>query len=183
MHFSGGLIPTFMFIRSLGLINTPWVMIVGTGVSAFNMIVARQFFMNTVPEELYEAAEIDGASHFQMFFTIALPLSTAIIAVMALFYGVGHWNAWFGAMIYLTNRDLWPLQLVLRSILIMNEQALQAAIEMGDDDVIHAAMARAQMAEVMKYALIFIASAPLLVAYPFIQRYFVKGVMIGSIKG
>ena len=183
MHFSGGLIPTFMFIRSLGLINTPWVMIVGSGVSAFNMIVARQFFMNTIPDEMYEAAEIDGASHFQMFFTIALPLSTAIIAVMALFYGVGHWNAWFGAMIYLTNRNLWPLQLVLRSILIMNEQALQAAIELGDDEVIHAAMARAQMAEVMKYALIFIASAPLLVAYPFIQRYFVKGVMIGSIKG
>ena len=183
MYFSGGLIPTYMFIRSLGLINTPWVMIVGSGVSCYNMIVTRQFFTNTIPEEMYEAAEIDGASHFQMFFRIAMPLAAPIIAVMALYYGVGHWNAYFNAMIYITDRNLYPLQLVLRSILIMNEQVLQAAIELGDDELINAAMARAQMAQVMKYSLIFISSAPLLVAYPFIQRYFVKGVMIGSIKG
>jgi len=183
MYFGGGLIPTYMFIRSLGLINTPWVMIVGAGVSCYNMIVTRQFFTNTIPEEMYEAAAIDGAGHFQMFFRIALPLATPIIAVMALYYGVGHWNAYFNAMIYITDRNLYPLQLVLRSILIMNEQALQAAIELGDDELINAAMARSQMAQVMKYSLIFIASAPLLAAYPFIQRYFVKGVMIGSIKG
>ena len=183
MYFSGGLIPTYMFIKSLGLINTPWVMIVGTGVSCYNMIVTRQFFANTIPEEMYEASEIDGANHFQMFFRIAMPLSTPIIAVMALYYGVNHWNSYFNAMIYISDHKLYPLQLVLRSILIMNEQALQAAIELGDDELINAAMARSQMAQVMKYSLIFISSAPLLAAYPFIQKYFVKGVMIGSIKG
>ena len=183
MYFSGGLIPTFIFIRSLGFINTPWALILGPGVSCYNMIVTRQFFINTIPDEMYEAAEIDGANHFQMFFRIALPLAAPIIAVMALFYGVNHWNSFFSAMIYITDRRLFPLQLVLRSILIMNEQVLMDAIETGDDVLINIAMARARMAQVMKYSLIFISSAPLLMAYPFIQRYFVRGVMIGSIKG
>ena len=183
MYFGGGLIPSYMWTRTLGLINTPWVMIVGSGVSCYNMIVTRQFFSSTIPDEMYEAAEIDGASHLHQFLRIAMPLATPIIAVMALYYGVGHWNAYFGAMIYITDHNLYPLQLVLRSILIMNEQTLQAAIELGDEELINVAMERSRMAQVMKYSLIFISSAPLLVAYPFIQKYFVKGVMIGSLKG
>ncbi len=183
MYFSGGMIPTYLQIRDLGLINTPWVLIIGAGVSCWNLIVTRQYFAGSIPEELYEAGEIDGASEWRMFFGIALPLSTPILAVMALYYGVGHWNSYYSALLYVNQQKYFPLQLVLRNILITNEMALATIDNIADDDAMKVAAQRAYIAAAMKYAIIFIASAPLLCAYPFVQKYFVKGVMIGSIKG
>jgi len=185
MFFSGGIIPAFL-LRMVWMDwgNTIRVLVVGS-VSAWNLIVTRTFFANSIPDELYESAEIDGASQFRCFFQIALPLSKPIIAVMALFIGVGAWNAFFAAMIYLTDRSMWPLQLVIRSILLLNE-----AIPV--DPEVLAAMSPDQMADMltrqnlalsMRFSTVFIASAPLLIAYPFVQKYFVRGVMIGSLKG
>lgn len=184
MYFGGGMIPTYLVIKQMGLINTPWVMIIGAGVSCWNLIVTRQFFQSSIPDALYEAAEIDGISDFGAFFKIAIPLSLPIIAVMALFYGVGHWNAYYSALLYLRKSELYPLQLILRNILISNEMALtQMTIEGADAEAMAAAVQKANMAETMKYALIFIAAAPMLCAYPFVQKYFIKGVMIGAVKG
>ncbi|GHU77704.1 sugar ABC transporter permease [Clostridia bacterium] len=183
MYFSGGMIPTYLQIRNLGLLNTPWVLIVGAGVNCWNLIVTRQFFTDSIPQELYESADIDGATEYRAFFQIALPLAAPILAVMALFYGVGHWNSYYSALLYVHVSRFYPLQLVLRNILISNEMALANIMLEGDTEAIATAAQRAYMAEAMKYALIFIASAPMLCAYPFVQKYFVKGVMIGSIKG
>lgn len=183
MYFSGGMIPTYIQIKSLNLLNTPWVLIIGAGVNCWNLIVTRQFFSNTIPEELYESAEIDGASDLRAFLRIAAPLAAPIIAVMALFYAVGHWNSYYSALLYVRKSDYFPLQLVLRNILISNEMALANVMLDGDTEAIAAAAQKAYMAEAMKYALIFIASAPMLCVYPFVQKYFVKGVMIGSVKG
>ena len=184
MYFSGGMIPTYLTVRDLGLLNKPVTLVILGGMSIFNMIVSRVYFETSIPETIYEAARIDGCSEMRMFFRIALPLSAPIIAVMALFYGVAHWNDYFTALLYITKTDLYPLQIVLRNILIMNQNAL-SAIDIGSatDDAVAAAIKLANMAEAMKYALIFIASAPLLIAYPFVQKYFVKGIMIGSLKG
>ena len=182
MYFSGGMVPSYILMNKLQLLNTPWALIIGTGVSCYNLIVTRQFFSSSIPESLYEAASIDGASEFTYFFRIAIPLSMPIIAVMALFYGVGRWNDYYTALLYVKNRSLWPLQLILRNILIMNENAMADATGISDE-AMEEAMRQALMAEAMKYSLIFIASAPLLIAYPFVQKYFVKGVMIGSVKG
>ncbi|HIS92510.1 MAG TPA: carbohydrate ABC transporter permease [Candidatus Alectryocaccomicrobium excrementavium] len=183
MYFSGGMIPTYIIIRELNLINTPWVLIIGTGVSCWNLLVTRQFFSSTIPLELYESAEIDGANEFRMFFRIALPLAAPIVAVMALFYAVGHWNSYYNALLYVRTGELYPLQLVLRNILISNEMMLANAALEGDAEAMATAARRAYMAEAMKYALIFIAAAPMLCIYPFVQKHFVKGVMIGAIKG
>ncbi len=183
MFFGGGLIPTYLLVKSLGIIDTYYVLMILGGLSIYNMIVTRTFFSTSIPEDLYEAGKIDGASELGMFFKIALPLSLPIIAVMALYYGVGHWNSYFSALIYVSKKSLEPLQLVLRKILILNESALAGAVSEQDSEYM-AEMARRQyMAEGMKYSIVFIASAPLLIAYPFVQKYFVKGVMIGSIKG
>ena len=183
MYFGGGMIPTYLNIKSLGLLNTPWVLIIGTGVSCWNLLVTRQFFSSSIPDELYESAQIDGANDFRQFLQIGIPLAMPIIAVMALFYGVGHWNAYYSALLYIRTSDLHPLQLVLRNILISNEQMLLNAQLEGDTEAMIAAVQRAHMAEAMKYALIFIAAAPMLCAYPFVQKHFVKGVMIGAVKG
>lgn len=183
MYFSGGMIPTYIQIKNLNLLNTPWVLIIGAGVNCWNLIVTRQYFTNTIPEELYESADIDGASDLRAFVRIAIPLAAPIIAVMALFYAVGHWNSYYSALLYVRKSDYFPLQLVLRNILISNEMALANVMLEGDTEAIAAAAQKAYMAEAMKYALIFIASAPMLCIYPFVQKYFVKGVMIGSIKG
>lgn len=183
MYFSGGMIPTYIQIKNLNLLNTPWVLIIGAGVNCWNLIVTRQYFTNTIPEELYESADIDGASDLRAFVRIAIPLAAPIIAVMALFYAVGHWNSYYSALLYVRKSDYFPLQLVLRNILISNEMALANVMLEGDTEAIAAAAQKAYMAESMKYALIFIASAPMLCIYPFVQKYFVKGVMIGSIKG
>ena len=184
MYFSGGLIPTYLQVKSLGLLNTPAVLILMGGISIYNMIITRVFYERSIPGELYESARIDGADNLNVFFRIAIPLSAPIIAVMALYYAVGRWNSYFDALIYISKDDYQPLQMVLRSILLLNQQML-ASIDtnsMTAEEIADAARL-AYMAEGMKYALIFIASAPMLIAYPFVQKYFVKGVMIGALKG
>ena len=177
MMFSGGLIPTYLLMRDIKFLNTLWVMIVPGAISVFNMIIARTFIQSNIPEELFEAASIDGCSDFYFFFRILLPLSQAILAVLALFYAVGHWNAYFSAMIYLRNRNLFPLQLFLREILVLN----QIDINMIMDPELQEALRG--MSDLLKYSLIMVSTLPIMCVYPFIQKYFVKGVMIGSIKG
>lgn len=180
MFFSGGLIPTYLLVRDLGLINTVWALLLPKAASAWNILVAMAFFRMTIPRELHDAAVVDGCSEFRFFTQIVLPLSKAIIAVMALFYAVGHWNQYFDALIYLSDRDLYPLQLFLREILV--EQEMSATMMM-DGAAMEAMAHQARIADIVKYAVMIVASLPLLIAYPFLQRYFVKGVMIGSVKG
>lgn len=177
MFFSGGLIPTYMIIKKLGLVNSFWVMILPVAVSMWNIIITRTFFQNSIPYELHEAAYIDGCSDIGILMKIVLPLSTPIIAVMVIFYGVGHWNAFFNALIYLSDRKRYPLQLVLREILIIN-QAQDVVVEDGQT-----MFEMVMMAEKIKYAVIVVSSLPVLLMYPMAQRFFVKGVMIGAIKG
>jgi len=180
MFFGGGLIPFYLLIKDLGMLNTVWAMLLPGSVSVWNVIIARTFFQSTIPRELEEAAEIDGCSNFKLFVRIILPLSAPIIAVMGLFYGVGHWNSYFNALIFLSDRGTFPLQLILREILIINQ--------MSDSAMIGGAQAEAQaeqarIAEIVKYAVIIVSTLPVIAAYPFLQRFFVKGVMIGSVKG
>lgn len=190
MYIGGGLIPTYLLVKSLGLLNQPYTLIILSGVSIYNVIVTRVFFQTSIPEALYESARIEGASELRIFFQIAMPLSKAIIAVMALFYAVGHWNSYFSALIYITNSDYMPLQIVLRSILLLNQNAMGnvteniSAAASATDAATMAEMARrVYIAEAMKYSLIVVAAVPLLIAYPFVQKFFVQGVMIGSLKG
>ncbi len=177
MVFSGGLIPTYMLMNTLGLVNSGWALILSGGISVYNMIIMRTFFQNSIPEEIFEAARIDGCSDFRCLFQIVLPLSKAILAVITMYYAVARWNAYFDAMIYLRDKSLYPLQLILRSILTASRIDLS---EITDPELL-AAMAGA--ADLMKYSLIVVATAPILVIYPFVQKYFEKGVMIGSVKG
>lgn len=181
MFFSGGLVPTYLLIKDLGLVNSMWALILPGATSVWNLIVCRTYFQSTIPKELQEAAEIDGCSNFRLFFRIILPLSTSIIAVMALFFGVGHWNSYFAAMIYLNDDAKYPLQLVLRQILVLQEMSSQT----GSIDAATATALnnRAEVAALVKYAVIIVATLPVIVVYPFLQRYFVQGVMIGSVKG
>ena len=184
MYFGGGLVPTYLQVKSLGLMNTPYTLIVLGGISMYNMIVTRVFFQSSIPEELYESARIDGAGELRVFATIALPLAKPIIAVMALFYAVDNWNSYFNALIYISNDNYQPLQIVLRNLLINNQMMISNMVsDLMDPDEVLAAARRQYMAQGMKYALIFVSSAPLLAAYPFVQKHFVKGVMVGSVKG
>lgn len=177
MFFSGGIIPTYFVIRDLGLLNSVWVMLLPGAISAYNLILTRSFIEQSIPEEMYEAASIDGCSRTSYFLRIVLPLSGVLVSIMTLFYAVGHWNDYFNAMMYIDNPDLFPLQLVLREILINNNINVEEMIDPEEID-------RAEMLrESMKYALIVVGSLPVLVLYPFLQKYFVKGIMIGSIKG
>lgn len=184
MYFGGGMVPTYILYNNLGLINTRTIMVICGGISVYNVIVSRTYFQNSIPETLCEAARIDGANEFHIFVKLIIPLSAPIIAVIGLYYAVGHWSEYFNAMIYLTDNSLHPLQLVLRRILILNESAYEDALQMGDAsaEVLNNAAQLAHAAVTMKYSLVFIASLPLLIAYPFIQKFFVKGVMIGSVK-
>lgn len=177
MFFSGGLIPTYMVVRGLNLVNTPFVMIILGSVSVFNIIIARTFFQATIPNELLEAAFIDGCSNSRFFISFVIPISKAIIAVIALYYAVFHWNSFFNGLIYLNSQNLYPLQLVLRDILIQNQ--MMQSDNVDPDSV--AAMLR--LAATIKYGVIIVSSLPVLIAYPFLQKYFVMGIMIGSIKG
>ena len=177
MLFSGGMIPTYIQVRSLGLLNTMWAMVLPSALSIFNLIIARTFIDNTIPKELFESAKIDGANEFRCFASIVVPLSKALLAVLTLYYAVGHWNAYFSAFIYLSRRELYPLQIFLREILILNSIDESQLL----DDAILAA--RQGMFDLLKYSLIVVVSAPIICVYPFIQKYFVKGVMIGSVKG
>jgi putative aldouronate transport system permease protein len=184
MFFGGGLVPFYILVKEIGLYNTPLTLVILSGLSVYNMVVTRVFFETSIPNSLYEAAQMDGASEFYCFFRIALPLSAPIVSVMALFYGAANWNSYFNALIFLSDKNLFPLQLVLRSILILNQNAL-ASIDLSTADIetLQSKARLAYMAEAMKYSLIFISAAPMLIAYPFVQKYFVKGVMIGSLKG
>lgn len=178
MFFGGGLIPTYLLVtRTLGLGNSWWAVIFVGGVSTYNMIIMRTFFMSSIPFELQEAAEIDGCSPLRTLISIILPLSIPVICVIGLYYGVGIWNSYFTALIYLSDKNKWPLQLFLRQILV---NADLSAVDGGDSSDM---ARRAMRAETIKYAVCVLASIPMLVIYPFIQRYFVKGVMIGSVKG
>lgn len=185
MYFSGGMIPTYLLMNTLHLINTRWILIISGGLSVYNVVVARTYFQNNIPETLFEAARIDGANEFLIFLKLVIPLSAPIIAVIALYSAVSHWSSYFNAMIYITDNDLQPLQIVLRRILILNEQAYERVLASGEatSEQIEAAARQAHLALTMKFSLVFIASAPMLMAYPFIQKYFVKGMMIGSLKG
>ncbi len=178
MMFSGGLIPTYMLIKNLGLLDSIWAIVLPGSVSAYNIIVARTFFANTIPKELREAAEMDGCSDFRFFRKIVIPLSTPIIAVLSLWVIVGLWNSYFGPMIYLNSQDKYPLQLVLRRILLLSQVNLnQSNI---DPEVIRK---NQYLGEMLKYGTIIVSTLPLMIVYPFVQKYFVKGVMIGSVKG
>lgn len=177
MYFSGGLMPTYMIVNKLGLINTRWAMIIPSAMSTYNMIIARTYMVNSIPDELYEAAQIDGCSPFKYLLKVIVPLSKPILAVLALYYGIAKWNNYFDAMLYINDADLQPLTIVLREILIQN----QIDPTMLTDA---AAMAKLQgMTELLKYAVIVVASVPVLAIYPFVQKYFVKGVAIGAVKG
>ncbi len=181
MYFGGGMVPTYLLVKSLGLIDTRTILVIIGGLSVYNMIMTKTYFQNSIPESLYEAAEIDGAGEIRKFLSIALPLAKPIIAVMFLYYAVNHWNSYFSALIYTNSRKVEPLQLVLRRILLTSE-ALPLDF-MNDLDMALAAVEQQQLAYVIKYAVVFIGSAPMLIAYPFVQKYFVKGAMIGSVKG
>ncbi|MCL2092906.1 MAG: carbohydrate ABC transporter permease [Treponema sp.] len=177
MFFGGGMIPNFLLMRNLGLLNTRMVMIIPGLISVYNMIIARTFIQSSIPHELLEASQIDGCSNTRYFFQIILPLSKAVMAVLVLWYGVGNWNSYFGALLYLTDRNLYPLQLFLRQILIMNTVSFQ---DFTDPDLFE--QMRGTM-ELLRFAVIVVGSLPVIVLYPFIQKYFAQGVMIGSIKG
>ncbi|MBD7943701.1 MULTISPECIES: carbohydrate ABC transporter permease [Psychrobacillus] len=178
MMFSGGLIPTYLVIKTLGMLDTMWALVIPGVVGAWSILVARTFFQSSIPDQLVEAAKIDGASDFYMFIKIVLPLSMPIIAVMALFHAVGLWNQYFNALIYLSDRDKYPLQLILREILVVN----QAQLGEGSGEQTESLIQQVRTGGLIKYAVIIISSLPLLIVYPFLQRFFVQGVLIGSIK-
>lgn len=177
MFFSGGLIPTYLLIRDLGMLDTFWVMVLPNAVAIWNIIIMRTFFQTTIPHELQESAMIDGCGNVRILLRIVLPLSMPVIAVMVLFYAVGHWNSYFNALIYLQDKDNFPLQLILREILI---QGQSDEMVKGTDVTF---LKQQISVEGLKYAVLIVANLPMLILYPFLQRYFVKGIMIGSIKG
>ncbi len=176
MLFSGGMIPVYMVVRGLNLTDTIWAMVIPGAISTYNMLVMKNYFQSSIPEELHEAAAIDGCGHFQSLLRVILPLSTPIIAVIILFYAVGHWNAFFNAIIYLRDQRLYPLQIILREIMLQN------SLEAVGGDMI-GMYEKVMRGETMKYAVILVASAPVLAFYPFVQKYFVKGIMVGAVKG
>lgn len=179
MFFGGGLIPTYLMVtQTLGLKNSWWAVILVAGIATYNMIIMRTFFMTSIPFELQEAAQIDGCTPIGILLRIILPLSIPVICVIGLYYGVNHWNSYFSALVYLPDKNKWPLQLFLRQILVNNDIS---AVDGGasSDEMAR----RAMRAETIKYSIVILASVPMLIIYPFVQRYFVKGVMIGSVKG
>ena len=184
MYISGGIVPTYMNWRKLGLLNTPLIMILNGALSVYNMIIARTFFATSIPGEISEAARVDGCSDFGIFFKIILPLSKPIIMVMTLYYGVGHWNEYFSAMIYLEDRKLFPLQVFLREILIQGELLKSLAQDPSiSAESMQFLAQQAKAMELIKYCVIVVAALPMLMIYPYLQKYFEKGVMIGSVKG
>ena len=178
MFFSGGLIPQYLLYKQLGLLDSMLVFILPGAVSVYNVIVARSFFETSIPEELHDAAQIDGLSYFGYFFRIVLPLSSAIIAVIALYYFVGHWNDFFTGLVFIRDGDKQPLQNVLRSILLANQTNMTGQSSGGMN-----MLEQQQFANQIKYGVIIVSTLPLLVIYPFLQKYFNKGVMIGAVKG
>ena len=177
MFFSGGLIPSYLLVSKLKMINTIWALLLPGAMGVYNMIITRSFFVNTVPQDLLEAAEIDGCSDARSFFAILLPLSQAVIAVISLYYAVAHWNAYFSALIYLRDPNLQPLQLILRNILLATRVSLS---EFEDPDLMEGTIG---LEYLLKYALIVVSCGPIIALYPFVQKFFMKGVMLGSVKG
>ncbi|OXM85411.1 carbohydrate ABC transporter permease [Paenibacillus rigui] len=174
MMFGGGLIPHYLVVKDLGLLDTRWALIIPGALTVMNVIIARTYFQSTIPDELFEAAQLDGCTDFQFLSKIVVPLSGPIIAVLCLFYAIGHWNSYFGALLYLSQEKLYPLQLVLREILVQNKSD---GIDLTSD------LQAEGKRELLKYALIVVSSFPVMIIYPFVQKHFVKGIMIGSLKG
>jgi ABC-type glycerol-3-phosphate transport system permease component len=177
MLFSGGLIPLFLVVRKLGLFNTRWAMVIPNAMAVWFVIIARTFFRSNIPDELYEASSMDGCSDIRFIRSVVLPLSGPILAVLALFYAVGHWNSYFDALIYLRKKNLFPLQIFLRNILLLNQVDLESLEDIEE------MIQKQDLVDLLKYALIVVASIPVLIIYPVAQRHFVRGVMIGAIKG
>lgn len=173
MFFTGGMIPTFLIVQRLGLLNSMWALVLPTAVSTYNMIIMRTFFQSTIPFELVESAELDGCNDLRIFFSIVIPLSGPIFAVMVLFYGVAQWNAWFPALLYISDRALYPLQMVLREVLIQSDMSNMSGSS-ADVEIV---------GDGLKYATMVVATLPIMCLYPFLQKYFVQGVMIGAVKG
>ena len=176
MFFSGGMIPNYILVSKLGIMNTRWAMLLPTALNVFNLILTRTFFQTSLPDELLEAAQLDGCSDINYIVAVVIPLSKPILAVIALYYAVGHWNTYFNAFMYLSANNLFPLQLILRSIIMLNQvDSSTVSVEVLYE--------REALKDLMKYSLIVVASVPMLILYPFIQKFFIRGVMIGSIKG
>lgn len=173
MFFSGGMIPTYLLVKGLGMLNTMWALVLPSAVSTYNLIIMRTFFQSSIPTELVESASLDGCNDLGVFFRIVIPLSASIFAVMVLFYGVAQWNSWFPALLYISDRHLYPLQMVLREVLIQSDISNMAG-STGDVEII---------GDGLKYATMVVATLPIMCLYPFLQKYFVKGVMIGAVKG
>ncbi|MGI5894054.1 MAG: carbohydrate ABC transporter permease [Candidatus Merdivicinus sp.] len=176
MYFSGGMIPTFLVVRDLGLLDTRWAVLLPGALSVYNMIVMRTYFRSQIPNEVLESSQLDGCGNIRYLFSILLPLSVPILAVIGLFYAVGYWNSYFDAMIYLRDRSKYPLSLILREILVLNETAI-------DNMDVGVLMELEERRNIMKYAVIIVSSLPVMLIYPFVQKYFVKGIMIGAVKG
>jgi putative aldouronate transport system permease protein len=174
MFFSGGIVPLYLTVKDIGLLDKIWALIIPGLISTYNMVIMRTSF-SAIPDSLEESAKIDGANDFTILFKIILPLSKPVIAVMVLYYGVAHWNSWFSAMVYIRTRTLYPLQIILREILITNAVESMTGGSVSDNS--------ATISESIKYATIMVATIPILLVYPFLQKYFVKGVMIGALKG
>lgn len=174
MFFNGGLIPFYLTVKGVGIANTLWALIIPQAISVFNLIIMRTAF-EAIPDSLEESAKIDGANDMVVLFRIILPLSMPVVAVMLLYYGVSHWNSWFQAMIFLRDRSMYPLQLILRELLLQNEAASMASGS-GASEI-------AMLSETLKHATIVVATVPILLVYPFLQKYFVKGALVGAIKG
>ena len=185
MYISGGLIPGYINLSEMHMINTRWVLLLPGAVSTYNLIVARTFFANTIPWELHEAAFLDGCSNIRLFMKIVLPLSAPIVVVMTLYYGVAHWNSYFNAMIYLSDRSKYPLQVFLREILTKGQfaaDAVKSGASFTEEEMI-AMMKETETANLIKYCVIIVSTVPMMILYPFLQRFFTKGVMIGAVKG
>ncbi len=178
MFFGGGLIPFFLVCKTLGLYNNIWVLVIPSAISVYNMIIMRTFFQSRIPEELFESAMIDGYSNIGILLKIVLPLSTPILCVMVLFYGVGNWNAYFSAMIFITDRNLYPLQLILREILVQNEVTSMLTTA---TDAKYADRIMDQLG--LKYVVVIVATLPIFIIYPFVQKFFKEGIMVGALKG
>ena len=179
MFFGGGTIPTYLWLKSLGMLNTIWAIVLPGAVNVWLVMVGRTFLQSSIPEELFEAVCLDGGNYFQYFFKIILPLSKPILAVLALNFALVHWNSYYSALLYLSDAQKYPLQIVLREILIQNTIDLTSMTGIN----VNSMMKNQYLSELLKYSLIIVSSVPLLVIYPFIQKYFIKGVMIGSVKG
>lgn len=179
MYFSGGLIPTYLVVKNLGMVNNFWAMIIPGAISTYNVLVVRTYFLNSIPNELHEAAKLDGANNLQFFGKIALPLAKPVVAVVGLYYAVGHWNDYYTALIYLYDKEKFPLTCFLKNLIIDTSTAMKGSFGSSASEM----ESMIRLAQSLKYSTIIVAVIPMLIVYPFVQKFFVKGVMIGSIKG